>query len=115
LVSAFLVATVEPDEVVQLAYWISDINFNPDQEEAFAKYTEGTVKDILVAPVFQTWIEKQQDSPIQRETRNQSDGQVNWPSDRVLWCHGNRKHLYLYLLSVETEHSSAGAGKTVLV
>jgi hypothetical protein len=56
---------------MELASWISPLNFNPLQENAFSKYTVGTAQKILDSGAYNAWLEG-------RELR-------------MIWARGDRK------------------------
>ena len=74
------------DEVVEIANWLSPLNFNPIQEESFAKHTDGTAKAIFKSEGFAKW-----------NAANGPAGEViqqgrTFPpvAKRLLWCPGDR-------------------------
>jgi hypothetical protein len=58
-------------EIMELASWISPLNFNPLQENAFSKYTAGTALKIMDSNAYKEWF----------EGRN----------SRMIWARGDRK------------------------
>jgi hypothetical protein len=58
-------------EIMELAGWISPLNFNPLQENAFSKYTAGTAQKILYANAYKEWLEGR--------------------GSRMIWARGDRK------------------------
>jgi hypothetical protein len=58
-------------EIMALATWISPLNFNPLQENAFSKYTAGTAQKILDSNAYKAWLEGRK--------------------SRMIWARGDRK------------------------
>jgi hypothetical protein len=57
---------------MELANWISPLNFNPLQENAFSKYTAGTAQKIMYSSAYKAWL--------------WLDGRKS----RMIWAHGDR-------------------------
>jgi hypothetical protein len=62
-------------EIMELADWISPLNFNPLQESAFSKYTVGTAQKILDSGAYNAWLEGRK--------------------SRMIWARGDRKFALL--------------------
>ena len=58
-------------EIMELANWISPLNFNPLQESAFSKYTSGTAQKILDSNAYKDWLEGRE--------------------SKMIWARGDRK------------------------
>jgi hypothetical protein len=78
-----------PDEVVEITNWLSPLNFNPIQEESFAKHTDGTAKAIFKSEGFTRW--NAANEPAEEVIQEGKEARKFPPvAKRLLWCPGDR-------------------------